>query len=176
MPPPPLQLEFLPRRRRTWLLPVLVAFLALALGSAVAWLWPRQVEIRRLEQELVRAQATEPNATSRPLPPSAWEAAARQDGQLFNLTTDARLLEIERCTSDAMQVQHLHFDEATQAASVDLLVPDSKELAGLMECLMSGESSAQADKRWTVSSVESVAIGYGPNAVRPPMLKVLLRR
>lgn len=176
MPPPSLQLELLPRRRRLWLRPMLVAIVTAEVALAIAWLWPRQAEIRRLEQELVRAQATEPNATSRPLPPSAWEAAARQDGQLFNLTTDARFLEIERCTNDAMQVQHLHFDEATLAASVDLLVPDSKELAGLMECLMSGESSAQAGKRWAVASVESVAIGYGPNAVRPPMLKVLLRR
>lgn len=170
MLPRELQFELKPRRELPWLKPAMVATCLLLAATPLMWLVPRQRELDRLRDELDQvsrqsAASRQPAPASGPAP--AWQTTAEQDGKLFALTADARLLEIERCTDSTIRVRRLQLDEATGDASVDIDVDGRSRLDALVECL----TGPQATRRWRIASVE-----VAQEASASGLVKVVIRR
>lgn len=159
MLPPALRFELRPRRPRPWLR-VLLAGLCVGLAAAVALVWwQRQGEVERLEraahaiQAQVAASSAAPPASQ---PPAAWMAAAQQDGRLFALEADARLLEIERCTAERATVTRLVHDAAAGVTQVEATLQTGDVMAPLLECLNAGVTGP---RRWRLASVTAAPAG-----------------
>lgn len=169
MPIRDLQFDLRPRRaRRAWRL-VAAAAAGLALGG-LAW----QATLRQAEQEERERQAAAEAARSaqRPAPRAAWEAAAEEDGRLFDLTVDARLLEMERCTDDRMTVERFVHSAPDDTTSMELRVPDGRAIDELLQCLHADGSERPA---WRLVSVEAAgASSTGP--ADPANYRVVVRR
>ena len=169
MLPRDLQFELKPRRALPWLKPVVAVTCLLLAGVLLTWLVPRH-ELDRLRDELDQLSrqslaARQPAPASGPAP--AWQTNAEQDGKLFALTADARLLEVERCTDSTIRVRRLQLDEATGDTSVEIEAEGRTRLDALVECL----TGPQATRRWRIASVE-VAQEAGASG----LVKVMIRR
>jgi hypothetical protein len=153
MPPPPLQFEFTPRRAAPWLLVALVGLCVAIVAVALAWLWPRQQELNRLREEARRVAAEAvpmpAGAASRPMP---WQESAEQEGRLFALSLESRLLEIERCTDAKSQVSRVAHDELAASTTLEVTVATPDDLSALLNCLNTG---ADANHRWRLMGVET---------------------
>lgn len=159
MLPPALRFELRPRRPRPWLRVVLAGLCVLVAGVMAFGWWQRQREIERLERETSESQAQLASRAPAPVAsqsPPAWAAAAKQDGRLFELEADARLLEIERCTADRATVTRLVHDAVAGVTQVDATLQAGDALAPLLECLNVGISGAQ---RWRLAGVSAVSGG-----------------
>jgi hypothetical protein len=159
MLPPALQFELRPRRRRIWLR-VALAAACVAMAATVAMCWStRQAKVDQLE-ELTSRVLEDTSKVSSEAPPvapeGAWVAAAAQDGKLFALTADARLLEIERCTAERVTVSRIVHDEAAGTTAVEAMAESADAVTALIECLNAG---AVGKHRWRIASVASPVSG-----------------
>jgi hypothetical protein len=165
MLPPALQFELRPRRPGPWLRVLLVGLcVGLAVVVALVW-WQRQGEVERLERaaHAIQAQVTASSAAPpASQPPAAWMAAAQQDGRLFALEADARLLEIERCTAERATVTRLVHDAAAGVTQVEATLQTGDVLAPLLECLNAGVTGP---RRWRLINVAASPVGGAPGAL-----------
>lgn len=173
MLPTPLQFEFKPRRDLPGLRLAVVGLVLLLTAGALAWLVPRQLELNRLQAAASEAAA---NAAVQPRSPSAsapqtWHEMADQDGKLFALTLESRLLEIERCTGDKTTVTRIAHDEQAGRTTLDLTVATADDLSGLVGCLNTGVGS---DHRWRLATVE--ALPPAAAGVATPSQRAVLKR
>jgi len=174
MLPTPLQFEFKPRRDLPGLRLAVVGLVLLLAAGALAWLVPRQLELNRLQAATSEAAANavvQPGSPSASAPPQPWHERADQDGKLFALTLESRLLEIERCTGDKMTVTRIAHDEQAGSTTLDLAVVTADDLSGLVGCL---NTDVGSDHRWRLSTVEALpqAIAGAP----APGQRAVLRR
>lgn len=171
MLPRELQFELKPRRASLGLRLALAGMCLAFTAVALAWLVPQQLEVRRLQQAVRDAQSAAQNVgqavPARSPAPAPWQVTADQDGKLFALTADARLLEVERCTDSTIAVRRLQFDEATGDATVEVEADGRSRLDALMDCL----TGPQASRRWRMASVE-----VAQNANASGLVKVVIRR
>lgn len=164
MLPRDLQFELKPRRSLRWLRPAVAAACLLVAGVSALLLVPRQRELDRLRDELVRATqllaaAQQPVPASAPVP--AWQAAAEQDGRLFALQLEARLLEIERCTETRATVSRIVHDETSGTTTLELRTADAGELSPMLACF---NSSGDRAHPWRLSNVEAIPGTAGATA------------
>lgn len=174
MPPPPLQFDFLPRRRRRGSKAALLGLLLVAVAAVAAWLQPRQAELAKLHQAVDQARPQQQPAAPTSTPaaqPAAWKAAAEQDGRLFALALEPRLLEIERCTDARATVTRIAHDEAAGATSVELATTASDGVVELVGCLNTGAEHGHA---WRLVGVEAQVAN--PATVGPGGQRVTVRR
>lgn len=161
MLPRDLQFELKPRRALPWLKSAVVAACLLVAGALLVWLVPRQRELERLRNELDQvsrqsAATRQPMQASGPVP--AWQTNAEQDGKLFALTADARLLEIEHCTGPKATVSRIQHDETSDTTTLELSLTDVAELSSMLECF---ETSNDKAHPWRLSSVEAMPTATG---------------
>jgi hypothetical protein len=152
---PDLRFELKPRRPLPWLRPGLVLACLLIVAALLVWLVPRQRQLDHLRDEL--EQATQQLAASRqPVPASepapAWQANAEQDGRLFALQLEPRLLEVERCTGPKATVSRIVHDELSGTTTLELNITDAAELSPMLECFNTSEDKAHP---WRLSNVEA---------------------
>jgi hypothetical protein len=117
---------------------------------------PRHAEMARLHADIEAAAAQAPPAASAPARATPWQAAADQDGALFELPLEPRLLEIERCTDGKTVVTRIVHDATARTTSLELTTADSDAVRGLLECL---NQSVQGKPAWRLLSVEAQAAG-----------------
>lgn len=173
MPPPPLRFDLLPRRRRPWLKAAL-AVVCLSMAAAIAgMLLPRQTELERLRRETQQARSASerPAAVQVSTASAPWQAAADQDGRLFALTAEPRLLEIERCADDKVLVTRLVHDESVPLSTLELSVGASEQVSSLVACLNTG---GDAMHHWRLTGVEAQPTPVGGSVT--PAQRVVLRR
>jgi hypothetical protein len=161
MLPRDLQFDLKPRQPLPWLKPAVVGACLIVAGALLAWLVPRQRELDQLRNEL--EQATQQLAASRqPLPVSgpapAWQANAEQDGRLFALQLEPRLLEIERCTGTKATVSRIVHDELTGTTTLELSLVEATELSSMLECF---NTSGDKTHAWRLSYVEATSTAPG---------------
>lgn len=161
MLPRDLQFELKPRRALPWLRPGLVLACLLIAAALLAWLVPRQQKLDRLREELDQAtrqlaEARQPAPASGPAP--AWQANADQDGRLFALQLEPRLLEIERCTGPKATVSRIVHDEPSGTTTLELSIADAAELAPMLECFNTSDDQTH---RWRLSNVEATPAAPG---------------
>jgi len=161
MLPRDLQFELTPRRTLPWLKPAVAVFCLLIAAALIAWLLPRQREIDRLRGDLERvtqqlAQARMPAPVSGPA--LAWQANADQDGRLFALQLEPRLLEIERCTGPKATVSRISHDETSGTTTLELSLADAAALSPMLECFNTSDDKAH---RWLLSTVEALPVTAG---------------
>lgn len=173
MLPRELQFELKPRRPLPWLRAALLLACLLVCAALVAWLVPRQQKLDRLREELdlatrQLAESQRPAPASGPAP--AWQANAEQDGRLFALQLEPRLLEIERCTGPKATVSRIVHDEQAAVTTLDLVIADSAELSSMLECLNTSDDKAHP---WRLSHVEAMpaAAQGSPGATQRVRLK-----
>lgn len=174
MLPTPLQFEFKPRRDLPRLKLAVVGLVLLLAAGALAWLVPRQLELNRLQVAASEAAANvvaQPRSPSASAPPQPWHEMAGQDGKLFALTLESRLLEIERCTEAKATATRIAHDEQTGVTTLDLTVATADDLSGLVGCLNTGAGS---DHRWRLMTVEALPQATA-GAVAPGQRAVLKR-
>lgn len=172
MLPPDLQFELKPRRPLPWLKPAVVATCLLVVAGALTWLGLRQRELDRLRNELEQATqqlaaANQPMPASGPAP--AWQANAEQDGRLFALQLDSRLLEVERCTESRATLSRIVHDESSGTTTLELSIAGLGELSPMLECFKTSDDEAH---QWRLTHVEAVPAATG----MPPSQRVILKR
>lgn len=173
MLPRDLQFELKPRRALPWLRPGLVVACLLAAAALLAWLVPRQQKLDRLRGELDQAtrqlaDARQPAPASGPVP--AWQANADQDGRLFALELEPRLLEVERCTGPKATVLRIVHDELSGTTTLELSLADVAELSSMLECFNTSDDKTHP---WRLSNVEATPAAVGPPAAGQ---RVILKR
>lgn len=173
MPPPSLQLEFLPRRRRPWVSVAVTTVALLAAGAFAAWAWSQQMALGQLQRQVDAAQGPAAPGLSRsaPQPAMPWQTAAQQDQRLFSLPLEARLLEIERCTDDRTVATRLVHDANADATQLELKVSDAARLPELVECLNTSDERGHPWRLVTVEAVGTALPGGGPVAQQRVVLK-----
>ena len=172
MLPRELQFELKPRRPLPWLKPAVTVSCLLIAAALIAWLLPRQRELDRLRGELdhTTRQLTEarmPATASGSAP--AWLANAEQDGRLFALQLDARLLEIERCTESRATVSRVVHDELSGTTTLELSIAGAGDLAPMLECFRTSDDKVHP---WRLTHVEAMPAAPGI----PPIQRVILKR
>jgi len=176
MPPPPLRFDLLPRHPRRGLKPALVGLIVAAMAAVAVWLQPRQAELADLRDAIDQARAQQQAAhspASPTVPPAAWQTAAAQDGRLFALALEPRLLEIERCADARATVTRIVHDELVGVTSIELALTSADDVAELVSCLNTGADSA---RRWRLVGVETqIADAVAPAADQRGQ-RVTLRR
>lgn len=173
MVPPPLQYEFLPRRRLPWLRPALAAAVTLCVALVAAWWWSQEQDLSllRRQADAARMAGALPASASDRAGQASWQVTAQQDQSLFDLPLDARLLEIERCTNPNTIVTRFAHDAATGSTTVELLVNDTTLVTQLLGCLNVSDDS---DHPWHLSAVEFVVLNTA-GAVGPQQRVILIR-
>jgi len=172
MLPRDLQFELKPRRVLPWLRPGLVTACLLIAAALLTWLVPRQQKLDRLRGELDQAtrqlaEAQQPVPASGPVP--AWQVNAEQDGRLFALQLEPRLLEIERCTGPKATVSRIVHDELSRATTLELTLTDVAELSAMLECFNTSDDKTHP---WRLSNVEATPGAPGtPSAGQRVILK-----
>ena len=173
MLPPDLQFELKPRRSLPWLKPAVGAACLLIVGFCALLLVPRQRELARLRNELELATqrleaARQPVPASAPAP--AWQATAEQDGRLFALHLESRLLEIERCTDARATVSRIVHDEVSGNTTLELNLADVADLPPMLECFRTSDERAH---QWRLSHVEAMPTPSGTSSAAQ---RVVLKR
>jgi hypothetical protein len=173
MLPRDLQFELKPRRPLPWLKPGLVVASMLIAAALLAWLVPRQQRLDRLRDELDQAnrqlaELRQPVPASGPTP--AWQANADQDGRLFALQLEPRLLEIERCTGPKATVARIVHDELSGTTTLELSLVDAAELSTMLECFNTSDDKTHP---WRLSNVEATPGAPGTPAAGQ---RVILKR
>jgi hypothetical protein len=160
---PPLQFDLRPRAGRPVLRIALVAIVVVGVAAAVLWLRPQHAELTQLRAatDAAAGQAA-PTAPSAPGRPSSWQAAADQDGALFDLPLEPRLLEIERCTDAKTVVTRIVHDATAHSTSLELITAEPDAVRALLECL---NQSVQTQQTWRLISVEAQAAGPAAGAM-----------
>jgi len=174
MPPPPLRFDLLPRRPRRGLKPALFGLVVAAMAAVAVWLQPRQAELADLRDAINQARVQQQAALSSAsptVPPAAWQTAAVQDGRLFALALEPRLLEIERCADARATVTRIVHDELAGIASIELVTAAADDVAELVSCLNTGDHGAH---RWRLTGVEAQQSPAAGTANAPQ--RVVLRR
>jgi len=174
MPPPPLRFDLLPRRPRRGLKPALFGLVVAAMAAVAVWLQPRQAELADLRDAIDQARAQQQAAhspASPTVPPAAWQAAAAQDGRLFALALEPRLLEIERCADDKVLVTRFVHYESVPLSTLELRVGDADAVSSLVSCLNAG---GDVGHRWRLTGVEAQQLPIPDLA--PAAQRIVLRR
>lgn len=173
MLPHDLQFELKPRRAVPWLKPGVLGICVLVAAALLAWLVPRQQKLDRLRDELDEAtraltEMRQPAPASGPAP--AWQANADQDGKLFALQLEPRLLEIERCTGPKATVTRIVHDELSGTTTLELSLLEAAELSSMLECF---NTSGDKTHAWRLSNVEATPSAPGTPAAGQ---RVILKR
>lgn len=155
MLPRDLQFELKPRRAVPWLKPAVASACLLLSGALLMWLLPRQRELDRMRGELDQAtrhltEIRQPVPAAGPAP--VWQASADQDGRLFALQLEPRLLEVERCTGPKTTVSRIAHDEQSGTTTLELILADTAELASMFECFNTADDKAHP---WRLANVEA---------------------